>query len=1147
MQARHFLPIGCLTLAALLGTLSAQPSEPAKGKAAHPWTLEEAAKQLAIYPNDAYLQYVAMQLERRENREGELSGLIDGPNRRQISQQRAEGVDLFNLFSGSLAIQESLQRDTMIGDGTQRSPAPVRPMVKGQVNPKGAERQLQEDEDKRRQQRVPVSSLTGPTVKSHPWGQMLAGKQPNISSLARSVPEDYYFVEFRSLNKLLDTLDVSDLWSKYLFNQAAQEARSQRVGDRLKKQLVIETNALLRPVYDLVVDSVAVTGSDLFVAEGSDVTMLFHIKQEDVFKARMDGFLAGAEKARPDVKRIRGEFQGIPFVHLETPDREIHVFSAYPSPDMHVRSNSRTAFERVLMAIRGQGEVHRLGDTKEFAYIRTLMPQGAPEEDGFVYLSDPFIRRLVGPQVKLTERHRLLCHNHLSMIGHASLLYQTQNGAKPTSLEMLAQAQCAPGIFGEGKLACPDGGHYSLAADGMTGICSKHGQVRSLIPCCEIPLDAVDGMEADAYKAFLTEYNQYWRMYFDPIAVRIQINHERYRLETIILPLIDNSIYTGVANVLGGRPEPLDALPVPRRNIFSVAVRLDKEKLLRQAGLWDETAPGAAAKRGTKQLSPENVRSANNLRQIALALHNYNDTYGKLPAVASFDKESKPLLSWRVHILPFIEQQTLYQEFHLDEPWDSEHNKKLIPRMPSVYSCQDAKLSGPGKTTYLAPVGKGNMFTGDATQLRFGDVPDGTSNTILLLQANADQAVTWTKPADFAPDLDKPLDILFVGQRDLGFNAAFADGSVHFLLDTIDRKTLRALFTRAGGEVVNLTARDERPDSSQTSVSRGPFYLPMEQLEQLKVKEFLTRGIGNQIGLHSYDGVPLLDVNLPRLLGMLFGTFGGRPGLGGPMEWEVLMIGFVGASLNTPAYVSIPVVDAKIVDDFLDRLDAFLPALARRQDRGGFFGLEQDFYHFPLDKKAFRTLTIQFGPIKWRIFWARIGNGLYIASKPFILEDLATANQSESGKPAADHGSVAHGMVRIRAEHWDQVLPDYRLGWAENNRQACLNNIGPLSSMARAVTAKRSSEGETEMTHLLDEITQSLGYHCFCPEAGHYVVSADGTSVTCSIHGSAQSPRQPAEPSEKSTPNKLLKDFKGMTVSLTFLSDGLHAIVEIKR
>src|SRR5207245_11378091 len=104
-------------------------------------------------------------------------------------------------------------------------------------------------------------------------------------------------------------------------------------------------------------------------------------------------------------------------------------------------------------------------------------------------------------------------------------------------------------------------------------------------PCCEIPLTQVDGEEADEYKAFLQEYNQFWRTFFDPIALRLQMTPQRYRLETIVLPLIDNSIYTGLAHTLGGDAEPLDALPVPKRNIFSVALKLNKEDLLAEAGL----------------------------------------------------------------------------------------------------------------------------------------------------------------------------------------------------------------------------------------------------------------------------------------------------------------------------------------------------------------------------------------------------------------------------------------------------------------------------------------------------------------------------------------------------------------------------------
>jgi len=83
-------------------------------------------------------------------------------------------------------------------------------------------------------------------------------------------------------------------------------------------------------------------------------------------------------------------------------------------------------------------------------------------------------------------------------------------------------------------------------------------------------------------------------------------------------------------------------------------------------------------------------QATNNLKQIGLAMHNYHDVHASLPPAASHDDDDKPLLSWRVHVLPYVEQNELYKEFHLDEPWDSEHNKKLIPRMPVVYRTPNA-------------------------------------------------------------------------------------------------------------------------------------------------------------------------------------------------------------------------------------------------------------------------------------------------------------------------------------------------------------------------------------------------------------------------------------------------------------------------
>ena len=144
-------------------------------------------------------------------------------------------------------------------------------------------------------------------------------------------------------------------------------------------------------------------------------------------------------------------------------------------------------------------------------------------------------------------------------------------------------------------------------------------------------------------------------------------------------------------------------------------------------------------------------------------------------------------------------------------------------------------------------------------------------------------------------------------------------------------------------------------------------------------------------------------------------------------------------------------------------------------------------------------------------------------------------------------------MVRVRPQNWNEVLPDYRLSWAENDREACLNNLGVLSSTSRALSA-RAPESATggpkgvEFDQLVQQYADQLqGAHLFCPEGGRYVVSADGRTVSCSIHGSTLDPRQPSAPTEASAPGQLLRELAGATATLKFMEDGLHAVVVIDR
>ncbi|TWU04967.1 DUF1559 family PulG-like putative transporter [Stieleria varia] len=196
------------------------------------------------------------------------------------------------------------------------------------------------------------------------------------------------------------------------------------------------------------------------------------------------------------------------------------------------------------------------------------------------------------------------------------------------------------------------------------------------------------------------------------------------------------------------------------------------------------------------RVAAKTMGERNQMKQILLAMHNYHDAYGRLPAAIHRDADGKPLLSWRVHILPFIEEQALYEQFHLDEAWDSPHNIALLPQMPEVYRDITGETDAP-TTVFHVPVGEGLMFSemGDS---RFRDVLDGLSNTIMLIRTTPEHAVEWTKPSDVEIHLEHPFTSLMFanGVASVGMG----DGAVLEMREGIDTGDAKSMFTRAAAD-----------------------------------------------------------------------------------------------------------------------------------------------------------------------------------------------------------------------------------------------------------------------------------------------------------------------------------------------------------
>jgi prepilin-type processing-associated H-X9-DG protein len=211
-------------------------------------------------------------------------------------------------------------------------------------------------------------------------------------------------------------------------------------------------------------------------------------------------------------------------------------------------------------------------------------------------------------------------------------------------------------------------------------------------------------------------------------------------------------------------------------------------------------------------MAANKAKSQNNLKMIGIAMHNYLSAYNTFPPAVSCDPQGRPLWSWRVLILPYIEEGDLYKQFKLQEPWDSEHNKKLIPKMPKVYWLPNAGKQSDGLTHYRALASVPSEAGNDAAAFNWFDPKqpgplrgngihyflDGFSSTILV--AEAADGVEWTKPDELIYHPKKPVPALGYAWRG-NCNVLFGDGSIRSISDKVSEATLRALITARASDI----------------------------------------------------------------------------------------------------------------------------------------------------------------------------------------------------------------------------------------------------------------------------------------------------------------------------------------------------------
>jgi hypothetical protein len=192
----------------------------------------------------------------------------------------------------------------------------------------------------------------------------------------------------------------------------------------------------------------------------------------------------------------------------------------------------------------------------------------------------------------------------------------------------------------------------------------------------------------------------------------------------------------------------------------------------------------------TEREEARKALSMNNLKVLWFGLDGYARQHGgRLPPAAIHGRDGKPLLSWRVAILPYIDKP-LYDEFRKDESWDSPHNRALVERMPEFYRSPGNSTLSPGETCYLAPTGEHEAFFGTKGRLWFEFL---VKPTAFIVEAAPDRKVIWTKPDDLIVDENNPAAGLG-GWREGEFLTAYRDGAVHAIPLSATASELRALF-----------------------------------------------------------------------------------------------------------------------------------------------------------------------------------------------------------------------------------------------------------------------------------------------------------------------------------------------------------------
>jgi hypothetical protein len=412
---------------------------------------------------------------------------------------------------------------------------------------------------------VPISTLKGVEVKSLPFDRMLAGKPGGRVGLADYVPIDRSFLYFAKPSAVFPLLDSGGAFLAQAGSLSTSSAHDDDLKGRYLRRLGLTEGAGRKFLESGEVTELAFVTSDLFFIDGTDITIIMRVRSPDMVAAalRLLGII--------DLKNAE---------ITEKPTASGRAAYWARQGDMLGLSTSRGELDRVLM-LANTTAAESLGRSAEFRYMLTELPVRS-ETRALAYLSDPFIRRMVGPAVKIGQLRRMRARADMEMITAGVLLARLDGHRDKPDLTRLIDLGYVP----RGVTA----GNYRLQDD-LSVVSPRWGTPAEMIAIDTASIDTVTGAESRAYQSYINEYSQYWRQYFDPIAMRLDdAPGGALELSTFILPLIDSQLYNQLRGIIETR-EHGPALRVPvvtPEPVFQISLNMTDETWVGISGGWSD-------------------------------------------------------------------------------------------------------------------------------------------------------------------------------------------------------------------------------------------------------------------------------------------------------------------------------------------------------------------------------------------------------------------------------------------------------------------------------------------------------------------------------------------------------------------------------